>query len=353
LDNRGKAFVRKYALLLIMTITLTPALFGQYFDYVSLGYNTVTKTDQNGDLMGRKEYFLNDDRFSKMQIDINFSSYSVFMEKKEKINIFGKTYDGVVVGGLWSNNFDYFEEKEGYYGINLEIYRVENGKLVYVKDGGYISDKIEYSDKGIKVTMREETVKHKGFYYLNFYNIPETELYDKFMKGLVYAMKESLKNLDMSERRERYYDDKLKNLTRMELELFKNCMLAKYSYSFQDPMWIDFMKKYNYYTNGSSSFFQAVKKFSISERNLLELIQKELADKYFVIGDYYLTQDNLRLRDRASLSGNVLTVISAYDWVKILEEGKEETIDDITSAWVKVKLLNNKEGWCFGGYLGY
>jgi len=36
-----------------------------------------------------------------------------------------------------------------------------------------------------------------------------------------------------------------------------------------------------------------------------------------------------------------------------LEEGETETINDVTSAWVKVKLLNKKEGWCFGGYLGY
>jgi hypothetical protein len=341
-----------------MILTLTPALFGQYFDYVSLGYNTVTRTDQNGNLMGRKEYFLNDKRFSKMQIDIYFDTdtNAVFMEEKKIIRIYSNnsnTYNGVVVGGPLSDNFNYFEKEEGYEDIYHEIYRVENGKLVYVKQGNYISNKIEYLDTGIKVTMREKDLKYKDLYYINFYNIPETELYDKFMKGLVRAMTGILPHLDMNERKERYYDDKLKNLTRMELEIFKNCMLAKYGYSFQDPMWKDFMKKYNYYSNGNSSLFQAFGKFSIPERNLFELIQKRLADKYFVIGDYYLTQDNLRLRDRANLSGNVLTVISAYDWVKILEEGKEETIDDITSVWVKVKLLNNKEGWCFGGYLGY
>jgi len=346
--------VRKYALLLIMTITLTPALFGQYFDYVSLGYNTVTLTDQKtGEVYSVKEYFLNDNRFSKMQIDSYFTASPVFMEKKIISKGISNKFKGVIVGEPLREDFSYAEREEGYDGIDHEIFRVENGKLVYVQQGDFASYKIEYSDKGIKVYMNRVRGGVGGGYFINFYNAPEDQIYDKFMKHLVRSMKNRLSYLNSYQWGKGYSDEELKNLTRMELEIFKNCMLANYGYSFQDPMWIDFMKKYSNYTNGNLSFFEAADKFSVSERKLFKLIQKELADKYFVIGDYYLTQDNLRLRDIASLSGKVLTVISAYDWVKILEEGKEETIDGITSVWVKVKLLNNKEGWCFGGYLGY
>jgi len=75
---------------------------------------------------------------------------------------------------------------------------------------------------------------------------------------------------------------------------------------------------------------------------------------YFIIGDHYRTLDNLRLRSEGSRSGNVISTIQKNDWVIVLKEGNTETIDGITSAWVKVKLVNsNMEGWCFGGYLGY
>jgi len=110
-----------------------------------------------------------------------------------------------------------------------------------------------------------------------------------------------------------------------------------------------------YYTHSLSSYslFETLERLSGKDGQLLELIQKELADQYFVIGDYYKTKDFARLMNRPSLSGSVLTTISKNDWVNILEEEETETINGITSAWVKVKLLNKKEGWCFGGYPGY
>ncbi|MDR1390678.1 MAG: SH3 domain-containing protein [Treponema sp.] len=94
-------------------------------------------------------------------------------------------------------------------------------------------------------------------------------------------------------------------------------------------------------------------------RNILDHIELiELINApFFIIGDHYRTLDNLRLRSEANLSGNIIFTIQRREWVIILEEGNVETIDGITSAWVKVKLVGgNKEGiegWCFGGYLGY
>jgi hypothetical protein len=37
--------------------------------------------------------------------------------------------------------------------------------------------------------------------------------------------------------------------------------------------------------------------------------------------------------------------------VFVLETGVEDTIDGIKANWVKVRLADGTEGWCFGGYL--
>lgn len=326
--------------------------YGQYFDYVSLGYNTVTLTDQEGGTISFYYYFLNDKQFSKMAIDPFYDSLKI--EEKMTIN----SAEGIAIGSFLnkSDRF-YLKEKEGYnfnYNERREIYRVTNGKLVYVEWGDLISKKIEYTAAGIKVTMGEKNNKYKDIYYMNFYNIPEAELNDKFMRQIISEIKGRIDYINSwgVDNRD-FYENILRKLTKTELELVKNCMLTKYNYRLQSKTWIDFMKKYNNYSNGYIPMYEALEKFSFREREFMELVQKELADKYFVIGDYYRAKDNLRLRSNASISGDILKVINEDEWVTVLEEGKEETIDGITSVWVKVKLLNNKEGWCFGGYLGY
>ena len=72
--------------------------------------------------------------------------------------------------------------------------------------------------------------------------------------------------------------------------------------------------------------------------------------------------ENLKLRAGEATSTQVLTVMSAGTKVKILELGKEETIDGINSNWVKVEVISGRDrdgkdikkkttGWCYGGYL--
>ena len=73
--------------------------------------------------------------------------------------------------------------------------------------------------------------------------------------------------------------------------------------------------------------------------------------------------ENLKLRSAEATTSKVLTVMAASTKVKILEIGKAETIDGITSNWVKVEVLadaTDREGkpikagtvgWCYGGYL--
>jgi hypothetical protein len=79
----------------------------------------------------------------------------------------------------------------------------------------------------------------------------------------------------------------------------------------------------------------------------------ELVENHFVIGTRYKVQDNLRLRSVAGLSGDIITLIRKGELITVLEEGGIETIDGITSVWVKIRLPNGTEGWCFEGYLGF
>jgi hypothetical protein len=78
----------------------------------------------------------------------------------------------------------------------------------------------------------------------------------------------------------------------------------------------------------------------------------ELVDRYLIVGTRYKAMENLRLRNKGSLSGEIIQIIKRDEWIIVLEEGNEETIDGKTSIWVKVRLNDNTEGWCFGGYLG-
>jgi uncharacterized protein YgiM (DUF1202 family) len=87
-------------------------------------------------------------------------------------------------------------------------------------------------------------------------------------------------------------------------------------------------------------------------RIILDLIEF-INGHYFIIGDRYRTLDNLHLRTAGSLSGNVILTVQRRERVIVLQEGNVQTIDGITSAWVKVRLASGREGWCFGGYLGY
>ncbi|MDD7767604.1 MAG: SH3 domain-containing protein [Treponema sp.] len=76
-----------------------------------------------------------------------------------------------------------------------------------------------------------------------------------------------------------------------------------------------------------------------------------------------LVNENLKLRSGEASSTQVLVVMQAGTKVKILELGKAETIDGISSNWVKVEVQKGAKdregkpiksgtvGWCYGGYL--
>jgi len=65
----------------------------------------------------------------------------------------------------------------------------------------------------------------------------------------------------------------------------------------------------------------------------------------------YKTTDNLRLRRSEATTSEILTTLKKATKVTVIKFGKQQTIDGITANWVKVKLEDGTEGWCFGGYL--
>ena len=74
-------------------------------------------------------------------------------------------------------------------------------------------------------------------------------------------------------------------------------------------------------------------------------------------------KENLRLRSGEGTSSQVVTVLPTGSRVRIMEVGKAETIDGISSNWVLVEsqshtkdrdgkiIYAGTQGWCFGGYL--
>jgi hypothetical protein len=92
------------------------------------------------------------------------------------------------------------------------------------------------------------------------------------------------------------------------------------------------------YADGSQNF----------ELDYIEVVN----NKYFIVGTAYTIMENLKLRSTGDLSGKVIRTMQRGEFATVINEGKVETIDGITSSWVKVKLNDGTEGWCFGGYLG-
>ena len=80
-----------------------------------------------------------------------------------------------------------------------------------------------------------------------------------------------------------------------------------------------------------------------------------LLDHKFLFNVPYTAKENLYLREGGSRNDAKIMLIKAGSSVYITEVGEKETIDGITSNWVKIMLAESDgstiEGWCFGGYL--
>jgi hypothetical protein len=263
--------LKKQALLIILSFSAIYTLFGQCFDYIFLGYNIVETVNERGEEISTWYYFSNS-QFSKMAMERFYDGVILFEEKAND-----GPWKGILVGDFSGGGFfhhTYFGE--GYYfdGLN-EIYRTVDGKLVYLEldysGDKYFSQKIEYTSSGLTVYMNDGIVK-------KFYNIPEDELYDKFMSALVQKMKWTISDeyLYRASSEDDIYE-RVKKMTKNELAIFRNCLFAKHGYEFQQPTWREFMNKYyNSVTSyhGSYSNTEILTQPSDVERWLLELILK-------------------------------------------------------------------------------
>ena len=326
--------MKKYAVAIIIFFTMSHSLFAQYFEYVSAGYNSVEITNAYGSMISSWHYFISDPRFSRLAYD---NSYHLLRtERSARID----NKDVVIVGSLLgSGDVFYPHAEEGFIDLSgrQQIFRLINGRLSYIRWSGYTFDRIEYTDTGVTATTNDRNINNRII--MRFYNIPEEQLYSMFMSYLASAIDTTITTRSQPDSVIiENVRNNLHRITRAEVELFKSRLLARHQHSF---------------IRGFRSVPEALSEFNFRELRLMEIIQREFAEQYFVLGDYYRTQENLRLRVHPNLEADTILIINRGEWVQIIEEGEIEIIDDLTSAWVKIKLQNATEGWSFGGYLGY
>jgi hypothetical protein len=327
----------KLSLLLIVNVALAHCLYGQVLDYISLGYNTVEITTERGSIFDKitdrrsfsEHYFLKDERFSKMA--------------------YGRGgYD--LLKADYDESFRMADDGSCYEGGIHYTYKMQDGKLVSAEigfDAGYDewdlfydeskkrSGKVEYSSAGLTVYFETEVYK--------FYNIPENELYDRFM----YRLADDYQNVINYNNRHGNQIHRLENITKFELELFKNCILAKYKYVFQQEFWNAFMKKYYYGSDPHSP--PRYMSFTGEERKLLQMIQKRNGEEDQV--RYVNSPEGLNMRYAPDRSSEKKITIPHGSPVSIITAAPNRVrIDGIENNWYYVK-YNDRYGWVFGGYL--
>jgi hypothetical protein len=160
--------MKKYAIFLVISLSLNFSILGQYLDYVSLGFNTIETTRWDGNIT-TKHFLLNNSIYSKMAIyTYGLPQPTLMFEENNGNNIYIRYFS--------QDRYDYSYRKldEGYFFINkYEIWRMENERLVYVHilnddlEFGSIyrevfAQKIEYTQSGLTVYLTDGMI-------LNYY----------------------------------------------------------------------------------------------------------------------------------------------------------------------------------------
>jgi hypothetical protein len=271
----------------IFFLFLPFVLFGQVLNYLSPGYNTKETIDDGRIFLNR--YLINISSYSNIWIYYSMGKEPIALlfenvRKNNDIELIPFNLDKP----LHLGSLIYHKVEESYSTEEdfIEIWKVVNNKLTSVEwiwsDGRRIKDKrIIYNSNGLNVNFDSFLIK--------LYNIPEAELIDIFLKEYVKDIFELLldnKNLNRIKNdynSNRYneilsgnYNDILRLLPflkKQELAIIRNCIYAKYRFSFQTPYWRDFFQKYyisNY--NGTNNNAKVIEQLSDNEKWLLELI---------------------------------------------------------------------------------
>lgn len=85
--------------------------------------------------------------------------------------------------------------------------------------------------------------------------------------------------------------------------------------------------------------------------DLSTIVWPKRANKTHRIGRSCIVVESLRLRNQESTESETIMTMQPGTAVKIIDLGKQQTIDGITANWVNVSLEDGTAGWCFGGYL--
>ena len=137
-------------------------------------------------------------------------------------------------------------------------------------------------------------------------------------------------------------------ISNTELEYFNNCMHSN--------NWNDFNITWPRHADGSCDY-------DGTKTTTTQTTSKTTSSTNVTKNKIMTIAENLKLRSGEATSTQVLTVMAAGTKVKILELGKAETIDGISSNWVKVEIQADAKdrdgkpikkgtvGWCYGGYL--
>ena len=263
---------------LIVFLFLPFSLFGQVINYLSSGYNTKEIINDGNVHISRS--MINNTLYSNVWIYYldDREPVALLFESVEKNNIVLIPFN--LDRELHLGSKVYHKAEEGYSTKDnfTEIWKITNNRLTYVKwlwsDGRRIKNKeITYNSNGLTVTFESFMIK--------LYNIPEVELIDIFLRKYVEDIFELLlDNKNLARIKNDYdtqgYNDILKLLPilrKQELAIIRNCIFAKYRFSFQTPYWKDFFQKYyisNY--NGTNTNAKVMEQLSDNEKWLLELI---------------------------------------------------------------------------------
>jgi hypothetical protein len=275
-----------------MLIIASYSFAQNFIEYESFGFNLIESNVFTGGMYDTAEiyfYRINNPSYSVMRLcNLRISSSSpndviawIFRSEQyelqeeyyqiwdgERRYYLRQWYDSEERGRSFSWNM-YNGGYEGPMGVGIRYITDRSGKLTAVeltgayREGRYMSKNVIYNQDGSISVNFERPIDH---IYIRFYNIPEEKLTDIYLSAFTQDIRRNINAIG---------EDSLRNRTKEELAIIRNCLFAKYNYSFQTPQWRNFMLKYydpNY--RGTYSNQEAMDRFSESDRLLLELVLK-------------------------------------------------------------------------------
>jgi len=283
----------------------------------------------------------NKQRFEKKWIPI---WYNNILASNKKLDDYSCFYDGYkdteefVLYKLHTvkinNNFLIFSSLSQDHIFSIK--RIEsNNTLFYIHCELEISEQSEFNDflKNESFNNFPDFTNNRDTTFIVEQNGNRLRIYNGDNKKLIIELMQT--NNDWTDSMVRYiksgYKDKASNLSIIEENL--------------DHPWSDPVTGFYEGSSEDTLNWPAISSVNLTQTQLMSV------------------SENLKLRSTEATTSEVLTVMAAGTNVKILELGHEETIDGITSNWVKVELLAGATdrdgnpiekgtiGWCYGGYL--